>query len=206
MGTDVHAIWQKKTENGWEDIYSNWDQDRDYLLFAVLADVRNGMVFDPIIPISKPRGFPSDFTLVEDGHPIQSQSCVPNWKQKYYRENDPFWMGDHSYTWLSGKEMLDWYETEGKKEQRTGGFLSRHTYEKWDKKTEPESYCSGIWNKTFVIISEDDSEEIKNADNWTHIQCTWSYTIGEKLSYFFDEVRRLVEIHGEIRLVAGFDS
>jgi hypothetical protein len=41
MGTDIHAVFQRRRNGHWEDIASDWDQNRDYYLFAWLANVRN---------------------------------------------------------------------------------------------------------------------------------------------------------------------
>ena len=89
MGTDIHAMFQVRRETGWEDLpfvpgrYADkfpwsktqtpgWDGDRQYLLFAWLANVRNGHGFagvythEPIVPLSDRIGFPEDFTLNGD--------------------------------------------------------------------------------------------------------------------------------------------
>jgi len=57
MGCDIHMNIEVKTKNGWE-LYSKPDVDRNYQLFAKLANVRN---YDyKINPISKLRGIPED--------------------------------------------------------------------------------------------------------------------------------------------------
>ena len=69
-----------------------YDQ-RDYALFAILADVRNGL--DEFTPIAEPRGVPDD--------------ASPE-----YRAEVAVWSGDgHSHSWLTLKELqaYDWHKT-----------------------------------------------------------------------------------------------
>lgn len=69
MGTDIHGTFQcerklKKdpTISKWVDVPHLYTFRRDYFLFGVLANVRNGHGFagvdtgDPVDPISEPRG------------------------------------------------------------------------------------------------------------------------------------------------------
>lgn len=186
MGTDIHGVWQKKTIQGWENIESAYQQSRHYQLFAVLAGIRNGTGFagvptgQVITPISNPRGLPVDFQLNRTGY-----------------------MGDHSYSWLSGEEMLHWFATAPIVIKT--GVIDRQTYETWDKISRPSSYCGDIWGK-FVVKINDNEVEKNIQPNWTHIFCTWEAPLKEELKYFFDEVDRLMKLHGEIRFVFGFDS
>lgn len=73
----------------WEDTYWRADEyyeDRNYFLFAILANVRNG--YD-VVPLSEPRGVPKD-------------SCYPI----KYIVNE--WKGDgHSHSHFTLKELLD---------------------------------------------------------------------------------------------------
>jgi hypothetical protein len=61
MGCDIHMNIEVKTENGWE-LYSKPKVDRNYRLFAKLANVRN--YDNEIIPISNPRGLPEDVSYL----------------------------------------------------------------------------------------------------------------------------------------------
>jgi hypothetical protein len=73
----------------WNDTYWGADEyydDRNYFLFAILADVRNGYGIEPL---SEPRGVPAD-------------SCYPI----KYIVNE--WEGDgHSHSYFTLKELLD---------------------------------------------------------------------------------------------------
>lgn len=209
MGTDIHSMFQKRTENGWQDIKSGYAEDRDYQLFAVLAGVRNGHGFagvvtgEPVQPISEPRGLPEDFEMIKNDHPVSSTDLLPRWDDSWAEDGEAphQWMGEHSYSWLTGKEMLDWYA--GASEVVRTGIVDRPVYEAWDGVGPPPSWCGGITGRNIRITDETGKNMIPD---WTHIRCYWKENLREKLKYFFDEVGRLQEEHGEIRFVFGFDS
>ena len=72
MGCDIHLYAERQVDGEWESLHpsdvglppTRWDYDgrwfseRDYVLFAVLANVRN--YGDEVRPISRPRGLPED--------------------------------------------------------------------------------------------------------------------------------------------------
>jgi len=221
MGTDIHAVWQKRNNpaEDWQDIPSNWEQDRHYQLFAVLADVRNGYGFagcptgQPITPISPPRGLPTDFEHIDYEHKLP-WSTASTEDQKWWarfderKPGDPidYWMGDHSHSWLSATEMLEWFKFAPPVIKT--GIISREIYNKWDNKSAPEAYCGGIHGSDVVLTTVDNLASGNSPRNWTHIQVQWEEHLRLTLAYFFDEVQRLVNLHhpAEIRLVFGFDS
>ena len=213
MGTDIHGVFQRldKSTGQWHDVASNYEQDRHYQLFAVLADVRNGYGFagaptgEVVKPMAEPRGLPSDFAIDGDSHPIDKLEYMDTRRQQYHEADDPLEidMGDHSYSWLTGSEMLAWYENAP--EVVKTGILDRAVYEAWDGESHPTSYCGGISGHNVVLISDNEVEK-QQTPNWTHICCDWKSSLRAELSYFFDEVARLVNEHGEVRFVFGFDS
>ena len=99
MGTDIHGGFIKvvKDENGdvvsKQPIKTNWNFDRNYTLFAILAGVRNGYGFagcyrhEPLQPIAEGRGLPEFISVVEEF------GC---------------WLGEHSYTYMTVNEILEW--------------------------------------------------------------------------------------------------
>jgi hypothetical protein len=209
MGTDIHGIFQKfnSSNNQWEDIQSNYNFNRHYLLFAALADVRNGYGFagiptgTPLTPISEPRGLPEDFFMDKSVHPISSKEHLPG----YMRNSEGYyvWMGDHSQSWLTGEEMLAWIKQPFRKQ--IIGVLCREVYENWDKQGSPEMWCGDI-SGAFIVKINDNQMEKMTFPNWTHIRCSWEINLNEELQYFFDEVQELTNKHGKIRFVFGFDS
>lgn len=86
MGADIHGVLQESYDGkSWTTI-SEIEDDRNYALFAALADVRN---YTGVTPISQPRGLPDDFVIDDEDH-------------------FGIWMGDHSYSWLSIDELVGW--------------------------------------------------------------------------------------------------
>lgn len=221
MGTDIHGVFQRRNETGtWEDVPHNYEMNRHYQLFAVLAGVRNGRGFagvvtgEPVKPISEPRGYPFDpdnhhhdfdVDLDEDSHPISTLDHMDPRRQKWHEKGEPMqiWMGDHSHSWLTGAEMLAWYATAPEALQT--GILSRAEYEAWDKVSQPGSYCGGVSGPGVVVIN-DSRVEMENTPDWTYVRCHWGSDLRKELAYFFDEVARLQREYGEIRFVFGFDS
>jgi len=207
MGTDIHAVVQAKKNGKWVDVPSNWEQSRHYFLFAWLADVRNGRGFagvpthTAITPIAEPRGLPEDFAVVEDDH-ATTLDAICEWRKKYMDEGEKshphVWMGNHSHSWLTADEILAAPQPDGV--LRTG-IVDRDFYDKWDGKSEPESWCGGISGSS-VVVAESPSEVTPKT---THVRIEWIMPGGE-LNYFIEEVRRLKALHGEVRLVFGFDS
>lgn len=179
MGTDIHGVWQAKKNGEWVDVESEWDQGRHYLLFAWLADVKNGYGFAdipthvPIKPIAKPRGLPKDF-----------------------KRRDSKWMGDYSYSWLTADEILN---ADRPQTVTRIGVVAIGEYKAWDHHTPFESWCGDRSGPGIVV-----STEAQIGPSTTHVRAVWSAPDG--LDYFVNEVKRLKSIHGEVRLVFGFDS
>ena len=83
MGCDIHLYVERKVEGAWKSVHDfapdkygegvadvsyedRWYSDRNYDLFAILADVRNGHGFagvatgEGFTPIADPKGIPAD--------------------------------------------------------------------------------------------------------------------------------------------------
>ena len=104
MGCDIHAIFQAKTDGIWVDVPSKYDEGRDYVLFSWLAGVRGSSDFQ----ISKQRGLPNDFDLV-DGyfHPILCFENTDDCGHIHVNgERARKYMGEHSHSWLTSTEIL----------------------------------------------------------------------------------------------------
>lgn len=211
MGTDIHAVFQKKTDGGWEDVKSEYDEGRHYLLFAWLGGVRNGYgvagvrAHTEVLPLSCCRGYPGDFQVEDDLHRIPNNSFRGG-KAKHYTEadGDPKhpdylrkWMGEHSHSWLSADEILS---AKPPKVLRAGA-IGVGEFMAWDGKSSPSSCCGGVSGPRAVVS---DPSEIN--ERTTHVQVEWFVDCGEEFKYFLDEVERLKEEHGEVRMVFGFDS
>ena len=87
MGCDIHAMIEKKEKDyDWWINAGDPEIGRDYLIFAVLANVRN---YDNVPYISAPRGVPSN-------------ACSPYraWSQK-------MGVDGHSHSWLLLRELKE---------------------------------------------------------------------------------------------------
>jgi hypothetical protein len=214
MGTDVHAIAQRRTAGGWEDVIHQWKEDRHYKLFAWIGNVRNGYGFagvplhTPIMPLSDNRGFPLDFEVTDGLHPIR-ENALRGSRAKWYKKEDEdplnpdrlkFWMGDHSFSWLSWDEILD------SKNPLVGtintGVIDARTLKSWDKKSSPPSWCGSVCGRGINVCEDIDLFDPKLH---THCQVEWE-TSSDEFDYFIEETRRLVKEHNQGRWVLGFDS
>lgn len=205
MGTDIHAVFQKKSGDKWEDIPSRYEGNRHYVLFAHLAGVRNGTGFAGVVtgqavkPISEPRGLPSDFLIMDDDrHPISAEAAS-KWELSFLGDGEPLvrWMGDHSHSWLTADEILSHiYGGEW-----TAGIVSIDQFAVWDGVSSPRSYSGGIWGGGIEIADN----PCAITEQTTHVRVFWREPSAH-FDYFTDEVKRLKKEHCEVRMVFGFDN
>lgn len=87
MGCDIHDVLQVKKNGQWVTVATDIFDGRSYLLFGILSGVRGWYVNT----ISEPKGLPDDFIMDKDSDENHA-GC---------------WMGNHSYSWLTFKEMND---------------------------------------------------------------------------------------------------
>ena len=92
MGCDIHMIAQIKTDGAWKTL-APVNINRNYVLFSLLADVRNT---GDIMPIDCARGLPGDLNSTID----------PDAYDDFSEHIDGHWLGDHSISWLSYSELL----------------------------------------------------------------------------------------------------
>lgn len=156
MGTDIHAGVEYKENGKWNALMvpntRKWEGQtemtaqlyirRNYDLFAILADVRNGYGFAGVETgsgfkyIAKDRGLPDD---ISD------------------KTRETALTGDHTDHWVSLKEILefDWLQLTNKR-----GLIEPETFLKWDRMQEydpqPEKWCSGASGPSVNILSEDE--------------------------------------------------
>jgi hypothetical protein len=204
MGSDIHGVFQRKSAEGdWRDVPSTFEENRHYLLFAWLGDVRNGFgcagipTHTAVEPLSSQRGYPEDFVVMGDKHPTTKED-LNECDQEYFDPKDPYkWMGDHSHSWVSAKEVL---EATPPKILRTG-VIPLAEFKKWDGETGPESWIGGIDGPGILVSSPSDIVPAT-----THVRIEWFEDTKESLAYFINEVKRLADEHSEVRYVFGFDS
>ena len=208
MGTDIHGVWQARVDGKWVGVPGNWEQDRHYLLFAVLGNVRNGFGAAGIpthvnLPfIGERRGVPDDFSLIGESHPIASVDELRRIDplERHYFDADmapEIWMGDHSYSWVTADEVL----SHPFPKYIRYGVVTLQQFKVWDGKTPPGEHCSWIGGPGIEIAEPSDITE-----KTTHVSISWEQDSAEDLAYFINETKRLKDLHGDVRLVFGFDS
>lgn len=225
MGTDIHGGFiRDKGDNGLNGmaLRTNWEMNRDYTLFAILAGVRNGYGFagcyrhEPLKPIAEGRGKPDFLTFNDEG---KTEDLYNPWFGSEYACDDETmygcWLGEHSFTYMTIPEILKW-EGWSKKLTRGGVVSKDHYNETLLQGLNPEAWSGGVGGGGVLVVSEDEyaaKRVIGNTEDVTHIQATWKddVTLGEEYEWFLDEVKRLKDTYStcggsDIYLVIGFDS
>lgn len=191
MGRDIHGVFQKKVADRWVDVASEYGEDRDYILFNWLGlgggDTYGTCSFDPLSQI---RGLPDDFEIVDrEYHPTvihrKDGSCFPG----------TILMGEWGYSWLLASEIL---QTPAPRVPRAI-TISIDDYQQWDGISEPTPWQRA--SAYFGLVVGIPDKIITLAEN---VVFEWDYDFTEDFSYFVDEVRRLQQLHGEVRFVFGF--
>jgi hypothetical protein len=224
MGCDIHMSYEIKKDGAWEtldwkapyikgtntDGSLNLDYDklfddplyvhRNYDLFAILADVRNGRGFAGIQtgegfnPISEPRGLPEDL----------SQSI---------REDSDSWNADgHSHSWLLLSEVVN-YDYDQTTTQY--GMVGETEYKEWLAKGKPNSWSGGVGGPNVVHITNGQMDEIiadetqKTEGNHYYTRVEWQETYRDAVGpHWFALMKNLEERFGidNVRLVFWFDN
>ena len=88
MGCGIHLHIEVKIEGDWHH-YNHPDVDRYYKLFAKMAGVRN---YEEVVPISSPKGLPSDPTF-------STLFDATQWG-----------LDGHSHSYLGAEEVIELYQ------------------------------------------------------------------------------------------------
>jgi len=202
MGCDIHFFVEVKQADGtWK-----WVKDKDkpfydgrnYDLFAILADVRNGHGFagsktgDGFNPISDPRGLPTD-----------ASSEV--------REKAEDWGDDgHSHSYLSVAELrsFDWGQTTGHQ-----GHVNLEGFKEYLQKGKPSAWCGGVGggavrNVSIEAMTEMVKGNIPLNEHWYTV-VSWTETYAASVGDFLTETLPKLEALGapeDVRCVFWFDN
>jgi hypothetical protein len=162
MGCDIHLYVEKRnTEGKWESV-DTWEKEEDdevlrvpygksfydcrnYDLFAILADVRNGRGFagvklgDGFNPIADPRGLPDDVS------------------ENVKALSDSWDCDGHSHSHFTVAELIAFDWTQETNHQGFADFGTFVKWSRWDRKNgeSPESYCGGTSQPTITLEEGD---------------------------------------------------
>lgn len=241
MGCDIHPVIQAREsfEHPWEFVEycpaeyietRNYDvlscnpiwlglKERNYQYFSVLAGVRNS---GDITPIDQPRGFPKGF------NPSRIPSIYGAYGATYdYDDNTSYDLGDHSFSWVSLRELIDYpYWNQTLRSETVRMLLP--SYMRYQKALKRNPTKTLIYNYTnlptlsppyndYVYISED---EAKNPSIATQMQSVFMKNVGveviveyklrdicsELYEHSIPWLLTLAPSPDDVRLVFGFDS
>lgn len=190
MGCDIHFYVEAKGENGKWVSKDKWEKEdnhvsnypnayyngRNYNMFAILANVRNGSGFagvdtgDGFKPIADPRGVPDD--------------ASPEYKLVSKQ-----WDGDgHSHSYFTVAELLayDWTQTTKKR-----GWVNGVEFARWSKYDMelghgPKNYSGGVSGGEIIHI---DISEMTLRVNELRKQHNDYYYLCEELASFYTQVQ-----------------
>lgn len=196
-------------EDGYVSEYNNpkvfcdwvWD-GRNYDLFAILADVRNGRGFAGVEtglgfnPISRPKGLPQDVT-------------------QYIKARSDNWGCDgHSHSHHTVADLLnyDWHQITFRY-----GIVNESGYRTFKEQGSPDTWCGGVSGSGVVHVEPDEMDSIiagsvtrrTAVEYFTRVKWMVSYkdAVG---SFYTDAIPKLQELAGEdpssVRIVFWFDN
>lgn len=217
MGTDIHMVAEVRKDGVWHTLsdknfvrwegtdYEDWVccpySDRNYNLFGILADVRNGRGFggsrtgEKFNSISKPKGYPVDI-------------CENSWE---------YLSQEHSASYLNLKEIFDFDWTQL---HRSYGIISEKVYKDTIMKGEiPDSWCGDIFGPNYVKIPETEMVDLiqglipRKKDTYYFTGCYFkpeSYAdCAEDFLEAMEKLKKYVPEGGtleDVRIVFDFDS
>ncbi len=209
MGCDIHIIVERQARDGvWQRIWELDDEynepahtpeifgNRNYDLFGILGDVRNGHGFAGCVTgsgwpsIAPDRGVPVDSTLTVD-------------------EMEDYTIGDHSYTWV-GLEELHAYDWDGVRAEAYG-IVSREEYARMQHEGDscPKAWCGGISGRDVLVVTPEQLLRSTAPIPFSHVSVKWTESARDGTRDWPGKVIPWLDTLAAgqpLRLVFGFDS
>lgn len=216
MGCDIHLYVEKQINGKWTSIDEwhpdDWDPERqivpfdlryyngrNYDLFGILANVRNGIGFggidtgDGFIPITQPRGLPD------------------NCSSEVATESAEWGSDGHSHSYLTLAELIayNWEQTTKRR-----GWVNATQYTDRDECGRPKSWCGGVSGASVKHVTEKTMQQliaVGKATDKHYCQIEWEveyyYAVG---TFVTETIPRLKELsegdYNSIRIVFWFDN
>lgn len=207
---------------------------RNYDLFAMLADVRNGRGFagdktgEGFNPICQPKGIPKDasfevmrkFCIREDAD--HSRDVLRGWVERgmstvvklgpVMEVTHPDW---HSASWLTVEELdaYDWNQ-----ETKLAGWVSPAGFTEFKEKGRPSSWCGGVGGGSIKHITNSEMERllasgVNVSDDRVfykyYTQVEWGIKYADSAREFLDVTMPMLRKLGapkDVRMVFWFDN
>ena len=220
MGCDIHLYvevrqadgsWKSVDEWVTEDDYfhvpykKQYYSGRNYDLFAILANVRNGYGFagvktgEGFNPISEPKGLPADVSQ-------EVKQCSENWGAD-----------GHSHGWHTVADLLafDWTQTTVNQ-----GWINGETFQRWQWNIEepPVTYCGGVSGNSIKHVTVDEMKalvaacpknDLSSLDS-TYCLASWGimYSAAAGAYFWTNTIPRLLRLGKpeDVRIVFFFDN
>lgn len=232
MGCDIHiAIQAQNADGAWVEIpwqRALYDHEiergetvapdiaiapacfdgRNYNLFGILADVRNGYGFAGIETgtgwksIAADRGLPHDFS---------ENDLLPRVEPIWRDEREPRYLGDHSFTWVTLDELETWpWDVES---ALLYGCVPAEEYDRLQREGGiPTSYSGDVMGRGVCVYTPLEYEQAKSSNllcERPYVRMPWARSAREATHDWPGEIipwlRELAQGR-PIRLVMGFDS
>ena len=231
MGCDIHFHIEVKKDTVWQhhdwrephkqgvynDSSTKYDYgtmfenplwiSRNYDLFAILADVRNGYGFagvktgDGFIPISQPRGLPADVTA------------------EVRSESDGWGCDGHSHSWLTLAELqaYDWDEQSTQQLE----WVNPAEYLSFKENGKPNSWCGGVSGGRIVHVSNEGMDRLLKSgeasaddiagdqDKYYYTRVSWEESYRDAVgAAWFRTMEKLAELDKpeNVRIIFWFDN
>lgn len=211
MGCDIHLCVEKRVDGEWVAVKREheWYKEktvdwlwhgRNYSLFAILADVRNGYgvagvdTGEGYIPISQPRGLPF-------GTSDEVRGEAQDWGYD-----------GHSHSWLTLRELqeYDWQRV-----TKRVGWVNDKEYAHFREHGRPREWSGGVSGRSVMHLTNEmmdallDGHIIKRDDLYYYTLVEWEETYRESVKHALDEIMpKLVKLGDpdDVRIVFWFDN
>lgn len=208
---NVDVLGLGDAPNDWRSFDREVLCDRNYILFAILADVRNGYGFagcethEPIKPLrtSEQSRLPNDMLFSP-----RCQSLSPTSDNYTYNRR---WLGYHNQHVIAAEEILG-YDFQQRLVE--SGLFDIENFIRFMGGDRDVKYSYDIWGEAIVkhprVDLTDGKAVVFNTKGYTHIPAKWNddKPIIEYVKDFVADVKQIVADNPDydIRLVIGFDS
>lgn len=209
MGCDIHCYAEVKKNGKWVKVGNKFKNpyyreirgqsryidspciERNYDLFAILANVRNE---DGFKAISKPKGIPKDVSK-------RIKEMVEEWGDEA-----------HSHSWHTLKDLLKWNWDQVVTRR---GIVDIEEYKNFKKRGYPRSWGRDVWGSNLYIISSEEMDKLiksgeKKSTKRYYVKIKWKESYRDAVGkWFFKETLPALQKLGEpenVRIVFWFDS